>query len=108
MSDARRSRGYARCVTPADPVQSTSGGGYAFEDAVRAWLAAAVLAGQAPFGTDVGAPVRIDFQVSVDGWRLDDVLIAESLRRSQRSRSTVETLPSRCRKTSFTRPLPGA
>jgi hypothetical protein len=62
-------------VTPVDPVKSTSGGGYAFEDAVGAWLAAALLAGQAPLGADLGAPVRVDFQVSVDGWRLDDVLV---------------------------------
>jgi len=56
-------------------VKITSGGGYAFEDSVGAWLAAALLGGQAPLDAELGAPVRIDFQVSVDGWRLDDVLV---------------------------------
>jgi hypothetical protein len=75
MSNANGREATLGSVTSVDPVKNTSGGGYAFEDAVGAWLAAALLADQAPLGADLGAPVRIDFQVSVDGWRLDDVLV---------------------------------
>lgn len=59
----------------ASPVKTTSGGGYAFEDQVGAFLAAALLAGEPLLGTDVGPAFRIDFQVGVDGWELDDVLV---------------------------------
>lgn len=74
-ADASGHKARLRVVTTADPVKITSGGGYAFEDRVGAWLAAALLGGQAPLDAELGAPVRIDFQVSVDGWRLDDVLV---------------------------------
>jgi hypothetical protein len=62
-------------VTGTQPVKNLGGGGFTFEDRVGAWIAAAILAGAPPLDPDLGAPVRIDFQVAADGWRLDDALI---------------------------------
>jgi hypothetical protein len=56
-------------------VKNLGGGGFTFEDNVGAWLAAAMLVGAPPLDPELGAPIRIDFQVDVDGWCLDDVLI---------------------------------
>jgi hypothetical protein len=53
--------GYPQPMASVDPVKNTSGGGYAFEDRVGAWPAAALLAGQAPLDADLGPPLRIDF-----------------------------------------------
>ena len=57
------------------PVKSTSGGGYLFEDLVGAFLAASMLARKSVIG-DLGPPERISFQVKVDGWALDDMLVS--------------------------------
>lgn len=62
------------------PVKNTSGAGFAFEDCVGAFLAAALLAGHAPLESDLGPPTRVDFQVATDGWQLDDVLVRFSTR----------------------------
>lgn len=59
----------------AHPVKNLSGAGFSFEDRVGAWLAAAMLAGAPPLDPALGSPLRIDFQVQVDGWRLDDILV---------------------------------
>ena len=55
-------------------MENTSGFGFAIEDLVGAYLAAAMLARKPVIG-GLGPPVRIDFQVAVDGWALDDVLV---------------------------------
>lgn len=60
----------------AHPVKNLSGGGFAFEDRVGAWVTAAMLAGARPLDPEMGPPTRIDFQVDVDGWRLDDLLVS--------------------------------
>lgn len=59
----------------AKPVKVTSGGGFTFEDHVGAYLAVALLDHQPLLGGAIGRLHRIDFQVGVDGWRLDDVLV---------------------------------
>lgn len=62
-------------MASTQPVKNLGGGGFTFEDRVGAWIAAAMLAGSAPLDPELGAPLRIDFQVDADGWRLDDLLI---------------------------------
>lgn len=59
----------------AQPVKTTSGGGFTFEDHVGAFLATALLVHQPLLGGATGRLGRIDFQVAADGWRLDDVLV---------------------------------
>ena len=56
-------------------MKNLSGAGFVFEDYFGAYLAAALLALKPVIGHDLGPPVRVDFQVAVDGWRLDDVLV---------------------------------
>ncbi|MCX5673908.1 MAG: hypothetical protein NTX87_02770 [Planctomycetota bacterium] len=55
--------------------KSTGGGGFTFEDKVDAYYLACLLAGRAPLGTLRGVLKRVDFQVRVDRWLLDDVLL---------------------------------
>ena len=56
------------------PSKSTGGGGFAFEDRVGAYFLAHMLAEKPPID-DLGKLVEIKFQVNVDGWRLDDIMI---------------------------------
>ncbi len=60
----------------AHPVKNLSGGGFAFEDRVGAWVTAAMLAGATPLAPELGPPTRIDFQLDADSWRLDDPLVS--------------------------------
>lgn len=57
------------------PVKNTSGRGFAFEDQVGAFIAAAMLAGKPLLDPSWGPPHRVDFQVGQDGWVLDDLLV---------------------------------
>lgn len=57
----------------AEPVEILSGRGFAFEDHVGTYFAAAMLADESVVG--LGPPIKIEFQVKVDGWRLDDLLV---------------------------------
>ncbi|RNC81382.1 MAG: ATP-binding protein [Phycisphaera sp.] len=52
----------------------TGGGGFAYEDRVAAYLLAAMLAEQPPFGEELGVVVRVDWQTGASGWRFDDLL----------------------------------
>ena len=61
----------------ATPKQ-TSGAGFSFEDKVVAYYLVWMLTGEAPFRRIHGAIERIDCQVQVDGWRLDDLLLTLS------------------------------
>ena len=56
-------------------LKQMSGGGFAFEDKVVAYYLAWMLAGGIPLGLSQGAKSRIDCQVRVDGWLLDDLLL---------------------------------
>ena len=58
----------------AHPVKNLGGGGFAFEDEVGAWMAAALLAGSL-IADGLGPLTRIDSQVEADGWVLDDLLL---------------------------------
>jgi len=58
----------------ATPKQ-TAGGGYAFEDKVVGYYLAWMLTGSPPFARAHGRIDRIDCQVGVDGWLLDDLLL---------------------------------
>ncbi len=58
----------------ATPKQ-TSGKGFTFEDKVGAYYAVRMILGRAPFEPADGLIVRMDFQVRVDGWLLDDLLM---------------------------------
>ena len=57
-----------------ETLESLGGSGFGFEDRVGAYLAAAILAGEPVIG-GLGVPVRVDFQVRADRWRLDDMLV---------------------------------
>ncbi|MDE0231059.1 MAG: hypothetical protein OXI56_01220, partial [bacterium] len=57
-----------------EPVESLGGSGFAFEDRVGAYLAAAMLA-EEPVVGGLGVPVRVDFQVRSRGWSVDDMLV---------------------------------
>jgi hypothetical protein len=57
------------------PLKSTSGTGFDFESYVGAFFLACLLAGDPPVGLDFGCITRIDFQVQVMGWYLDDMLL---------------------------------
>jgi hypothetical protein len=57
------------------PAFNTGGGGFEFEDLVGAWCAAALAAGAAPLGVEIGIPGEIRFQGSASGWALDDLVI---------------------------------
>ncbi len=58
--------------------KNTGGGGFVFEDDVCSWLLACMLAGEPPFGSNLGAIERVDFQTRPDGWFLDDALATTS------------------------------
>jgi hypothetical protein len=62
-------------VRAAQPIKNLSGAGFAFEDRVGAWAAAAMLAGRPALDPELGPPTRIDFQRDADGWRLDDLIL---------------------------------
>lgn len=70
-------------ATEVAPPKNTGGGGFVFEDDVCAWLLASILVGEAVFGADCGAPVRIDSQTRPDGWFLDDVLVTTAVGATQ-------------------------
>jgi len=57
------------------PIKSTSGAGYSFEEMVGAHYLALMLAGASPLAPKQASIVSIDFQVRVDGWLLDDLLV---------------------------------
>ena len=68
----------------ATPKQ-TSGGGFVFEDKVVAYYLVWMLSGGIPFTSDLGTITRVDCQVKVDGWSLDDLLIT-SIKKNQEFR----------------------
>ncbi|WP_407556498.1 sigma 54-interacting transcriptional regulator [Winogradskyella sp. 4-2091] len=55
--------------------KQTGGGGFVFEDKVSAWFISHFLADKYPFTLEIGKIKRIDYQVKVDGWLLEDLLI---------------------------------
>ncbi len=57
------------------PTKVTAGSGFNFEDKVIAFYATFLLNGNYPFSPEEGQVERIDMQVRVDGWLLDDMLI---------------------------------
>ena len=57
-----------------EPVESLGGSGFAFEDRVGTYLAAAMLADEPVIG-GLGVPVRVDFQVKSRGWCVEDMLV---------------------------------
>ena len=59
----------------AAPVFNAGGGGFQYEDEVAAFVLAALLVGQPPFGADIGLERRINWQTSASGWRFDDLLL---------------------------------
>ena len=76
-------------------VKSTSGGGFSFENHVGAYLAAAMLS-QNPVIGRLGAPVKVSFQVKVDGWMLDDILVSfrSTSRGTRRWAASVKSMPA--------------
>lgn len=60
-------------TTPSSLV--TGGIGFNYEDHVAASIMAAMLADQPPFGEEIGPIESIDWQVSDDGWKFDDLLL---------------------------------
>ena len=80
----RRAKRYHVCVdqppthnrpSGAQPPEATGGAGYGFESAVGAWYLLHLLIQRCPFDSDLGPPRTVKFQVAVDGWPLDDVLL---------------------------------
>jgi hypothetical protein len=57
------------------PVFNTGGGGFEYADHVAAFVLAAMLAGQPPFGEEIGLVTRIDWETSGSGWKFDDLLL---------------------------------
>ena len=55
--------------------KATGGGGFVFEDMVAAHFMCYLLRHRIPFEPEIGSIERIDFQVRVDGWFLDDLLL---------------------------------
>jgi ATPase family associated with various cellular activities (AAA) len=53
----------------------TAGGGFSFEDKTVAYLLACLLDDKPPLDSNLGTIELLDFQVRVDGWHLDDVVI---------------------------------
>lgn len=60
------------------PPKLTSGDGFSFEDKVVAYYLACLLSGTGPFEPADGTIHRLQFQVRVDGWHLDDILVTLS------------------------------
>jgi hypothetical protein len=61
------------------PPKNTGGGGFVFEDDVCAAFLACMLSGEPPFDSELGPPVRVDFQTRPDGWFLDDALVTTAV-----------------------------
>lgn len=59
----------------AAPALSTGGGGFTFETRAGAFIAAAMVAGEQPLGTDIGVPEQIRLQAGPLGHVLDDVVV---------------------------------
>lgn len=57
------------------PVFNTGGGGFEYADHVAAFVLAAMLAGQPPFGEEIGLVIRVDWETSGSGWKFDDLLL---------------------------------
>ncbi len=57
------------------PVFSSGGGGFEYADHVAAFVMAAMMAGQPPFGEDIGLVTRLDWETSGSGWKFDDLLL---------------------------------
>jgi hypothetical protein len=55
--------------------KNTGGGGFGFEDMAAAYFFACLLTDQPPLDPGFGTIERLDFQVDVDGWHQDDVLL---------------------------------
>src|SRR5271157_2845839 len=69
------SNGVRKIATP----KQTSGAGFTFEDKVVAFYLTWMLTRAAPQTFMAGAITRLDCQVKVDGWLLDDLLLTTSL-----------------------------
>lgn len=57
------------------PVFTSGVGGVALEDQTAAYVLAAMLADQPPFGEEIGRIARIDWQADESGWRFDDLVL---------------------------------
>jgi hypothetical protein len=53
----------------------TGGGGFDYHDRVAAYILAAMLAEQPPFGEETADVVKLDWETSGSGWRFDDLLM---------------------------------
>lgn len=53
----------------------TGGGGFAYEDHVAAYILAAMLAEQPPFGEETRNVAKLDWQTGASGWRFDDIVV---------------------------------
>jgi len=60
----------------AASAKSTGGGGFNHEDEVVAYYLVLMLTGAFPFRAEHGIITQVKFQTKVDGWLLDDVLLA--------------------------------
>lgn len=60
-------------------VKQTGGGGFSFENKVTAYFLSCMLRDKSPLDPELGTITRIDFQVRVDGWFLDDILLTLNL-----------------------------
>jgi len=62
-------------VKKITPTKVTGGGGFEFEDKVAAFFMCCLLSDTPPLDPSYGTIKKIDFQVKIDGWFLDDLLL---------------------------------
>ena len=72
---AKRKKSAGKLSKAVAPTKSTSGEGYAVEDKIAALCSAALLLSRSPFANLPGRLTRIDFQVAVDHWEFNDLLL---------------------------------
>lgn len=75
----------------AAPASLTGGAGFSFEDRVGAWVAAGLLAGAQPLGTDFGPLSVISFQGSRVHQPLDDLLLLSCEQPSKRFTASLKS-----------------
>lgn len=73
------------------PPGTTGGVGFQFEDAVGAWYLVHMLVDRRPFGHWNGVISRAKFQVSIDGWPLDDMLLEMNSPSTTRAMVTIKS-----------------
>lgn len=75
MGKKRKKKKGSKTKRKPSPPFITGGGGFDYEDRVAAYILAAMLAEQPPFGEETGVATQLHWQTDNSGWGFDDLLV---------------------------------